>query len=86
MGKAVLDKKIVETNYNEYSGIGNLIRQKQERLNKQKDELVLLIKPTEKASYANLIDALDEAVINGVKRYAVVKETGEEKVYVEKRN
>jgi biopolymer transport protein ExbD len=84
--KAVLDKKVVETNYNEYSGIGNLIRQKQERLSEQKDELVLLIKPTEKASYANLIDALDEAVINGVKHYAVVKETGEEKAFVQKRN
>ena len=34
---------------------------------------MLLIKPTSKSSYKNVVDALDEAVINDVKRCAIVE-------------
>jgi len=40
---------------------------------KQENGLILLIKSTEKASYKNIIDVLDEALINNVKKYAIVK-------------
>ena len=38
-----------------------------------KNELVVLIKPTKEASYKNTVDVLDEMTINGVTRYAIVK-------------
>ena len=75
--------KVIPSSYDEREGMGKIIRDKQNALYQKegtqgKDELMLLIKPTEKASYKNLIDALDEAVINGVKRYAVLKPSAEE--------
>ena len=75
--------KVVTTGDDERKGMGKSIREKQNALFQKegaegKDQLMLLIKPTGKASYKNLIDALDEAVINGVKRYAVLKPTAEE--------
>ena len=75
--------KVIPSSYDEREGMGKIIRDKQNALYQKegtqgKDELMLLIKPTEKASYKNLIDALDEAVINGVKKYAVLKPSSEE--------
>ncbi len=54
----------------------NLILKKQQRVYKQfsnKDETVILIKPTRKANYKNVVDVLDEMTINGVKRFMLVK-------------
>ena len=75
--------RIITTNYDEADGIGNLIRHKQKLLqqsNKKngKADLVLLIKPTKKSTYKNVVDALDEATINGVKKYMIVTPSGEE--------
>ena len=39
---------------------------------------MLLIKPTSGAVYKNVIDALDEVVINDVKKYAIVEPTDAE--------
>lgn len=73
---AVKENKLLQTNYSESDGIGKLIREKQKRLQSAdekngKDELVLLIKPSGESSYKNVIDALDEATINGVKKYMI---------------
>lgn len=81
---AVKENKIIPTTYNESDGIGNLIREKQKQLqrtNKKegKDALVFLIKPTAQSSYKNVIDALDETIINGVKKYMIVDASAEEK-------
>lgn len=46
---------------------------------------MLLIKATEKASYENLVDILDEVAINDVKKYAVVKITTEESGWLRQR-
>jgi biopolymer transport protein ExbD len=36
-------------------------------------DFVVVIKPTEEATYKNTVDILDEMTINGVKRFAMVK-------------
>jgi hypothetical protein len=77
------------TNYDESFGIGNLIRLKQEQLQQTdkkegRDGLVFLIKPTAQSSYKNVVDALDETIINGVKKYMVLDPSAEEKTEIQK--
>jgi hypothetical protein len=43
---------------------------------------MLLIKASEDAVYSNVIDMLDEALINDVKKYAVLKLSEEEMKYL----
>ena len=80
--------KIFQTNYSTYEGIGKVIRQKQKDIDASgkfadgRKGLMLLIKPTSKSSYKNVIDALDEAVINDVRKYAIVEPTNEEIGYI----
>jgi biopolymer transport protein ExbD len=76
--KALAEGEIVETNFSEANGLGKIIREKQSSLDvtDKKDgrnSLMLLIKPGAEASYQSVIDALDEAMINAVKRYAILK-------------
>ena len=76
--KALSAGEIVETNFSEANGIGKIMREKQLRLDvtdkkEGRKSLMLLIKPGAEASYQNVIDALDEAMINDVKRYAILK-------------
>jgi biopolymer transport protein ExbD len=86
--EAVKANKIFETNYSTYEGIGKIIRQKQTDIDVSgkfvdgRKGLMLLIKPTSKSSYKNVVDALDEAVINDVKRYAIMEPASEEINYV----
>lgn len=79
--KAVKDNKVITTNYNEAGGIGQLIREKQKQLVNTKDgkeALLFLIKPLKQSTYKNVVDALDETTINGVKKYMLVEPSGEE--------
>ena len=74
---ALRQNRIISTNNDESEGIGNIIRQKQKRLANSntktgKVEMVLLIKPTKQSTYKNIIDALDETTINGVKKYMII--------------
>ena len=77
--RAASKNEIFETNYSTYSGIGKIIRQKQKDLRAGgkfqggKREMMLLIKPTSKSVYKNVIDALDEVMINDVKKYAIME-------------
>jgi len=86
--EAVSANKIFETNYSTYDGIGKIIRQKQKAIDTSgkfadgRKGLMILIKPTSKSVYKNVIDALDEAVINDVKKYAIVEPTNEEIDYI----
>ncbi|HEX6169636.1 MAG TPA: biopolymer transporter ExbD [Chitinophagaceae bacterium] len=86
--EAVSENKIGETNYSAYEGIGKIIRQKQKDLDDSgkftdgRKGLMLLIKPTSKSVYDNVIDALDEAVINDVRKYAIVEPIKEEIDYI----
>ena len=80
--------RIFETNYSMYEGIGKIIRQKQKEIDVSgkfadgRKGLMLLIKPTSGSVYKNVIDALDEAVINDVRKYAIVEPNNEEIGYV----
>ena len=72
---------IKETNYSVTDGVGNLIRAKQKSLvtaKKEATDLVVMIKPTKGSNYQNLVNLLDEMLINGVTRYAVIEPSAEE--------
>jgi biopolymer transport protein ExbD len=86
--EAVKANKIIETNYSTYNGIGKIIRQKQKDIDVSgksidgKRGIMLLIKPSAKANYKNVIDALDEVMINDVRKYAIVEPAKEEIGYI----
>ncbi len=50
---------------------------------KSKDGLIVLIKPTEKSNYKNLVDALDEMQICGVGKYTIVDLEDGDKILME---
>lgn len=85
---AMSSNAIFETSYSTYEGIGKIIRQKQKEIDASgkfvdgRKGLMLLIKPTSKSSYKNVVDALDEAVINDVKKYAIIEPANEEINYI----
>jgi len=82
-------KNIIQTSYDEKRGIGDVVRQKQNELSKRKinkNELVVLIKPSPNSSYKNVVDALDEMLINKVTRYAITDLENNEKLFLEYRN
>ncbi len=81
--KASEKNEIFKTNFSETDGLGKIIREKQQWLDASKekekrDGLMLLIKAGNEAPYQKVIDALDEALINSVKKYALVKASPEE--------
>lgn len=86
--QAVKTNSIFETDYSTYSGIGKIIRQKQKDIDDSgkfpngRRGLMLLIKPTSGSAYKNVIDALDEVMINGVRKYAIVEPVKEEIDYI----
>lgn len=51
---------------------------KNERLKKGRDELMMLIKPGAETSYKTVVDLLDEVTISRVKKYALIKQSSEE--------
>jgi biopolymer transport protein ExbD len=77
--EALKTNEVFETNYSTYEGIGKVIRQKQKDIDVSgkfadgRKGMMLLIKPTSKSDYKNVVDALDEAVINDVRKYAIVE-------------
>ncbi|HEY5774117.1 MAG TPA: biopolymer transporter ExbD [Chitinophagaceae bacterium] len=46
-------------------------------------KFVVIIKPTDKSTYKNSVDALDEMAINDVKRYAMVEISDDEQLFVD---
>ena len=59
---------------------------KQNELEKRKvnkKDLVVLIKPGTNSSYKNVVNSLDEMLINGVTRYAILDLEEKEKRYLE---
>ncbi|MEN2415891.1 ExbD/TolR family protein [Flavobacterium mesophilum] len=68
-----------------------LLKQKREvlaysaALGKPKNGIIVIIKPTKKSNYRNLVDMLDEMAITGVDTYAIVPEfTPEETKLIDK--
>lgn len=84
---AVIQHTIIKTGFSGNNGLRKNIIAKQQWLdNYNKKEgrngLMLVIKPGSGASYKNVVDVLDEVSINGVKKYAVVKMSEEESVWL----
>lgn len=88
MREAINTNKIFKTDYSTYKGIGQIIRQKQKDINASgkfkegRNRMMLIIKPTSLSVYKNVIDALDEVMINDVKKYAIVEPAAEELDYI----
>ena len=59
-----------------FKGIRDVIIDKKRRT--PPDDLVVVIKPNEEATYKNTVDILDEMTINGIKRFALVDITPQE--------
>jgi len=74
--------QVLLTTYNLSSGLGKVIRDKQNRMANRRNELMLLIKPSDESTYNNLINTLDETTINGVKKYSLVNLSPEEKSFL----
>jgi biopolymer transport protein ExbD len=79
---ALQSNTVLNTSYDLQHGLGQVIRQKQQQLGRNKQDLMLLIKPLNEATYANVINTLDEVQINGVTRYAITEPSKEEKAFV----
>jgi biopolymer transport protein ExbD len=77
--EALYANQVHLTNYNINSGIGNVIRQKQKLLAYKRNELLLMIKPLDNSSYNSLMNAINEVLINDVKKYAIMDVTEDEK-------
>jgi biopolymer transport protein ExbD len=81
--------EIFTTTFSAKDGLRKIINEKQHRLdeliskNKEgRDGLMLLIKPGKETYYKNVVDVLDEATINAVKKYAVIKIADEETAFL----
>lgn len=76
------------TNFNMAAGIGDIIREKQAKLDRSikftRRDLILIIKPSPEASYQNIAAALDEVLINALKHYSLVDLDPSEKLTMEK--
>jgi biopolymer transport protein ExbD len=71
-GSTVADLK--KTIFANEKGIRDIIYWKQNKLQKEygsKDTMICIIKAADDATYENMVDALDEMDITGVKRYAL---------------
>ena len=65
-----------EIKYVGFGAMRNIIQQKQSSLVKNhinKDELIVIIKPTSESSYKNFVDVMDEISINDCKHYFVAE-------------
>jgi len=88
--KAYKNHQILPTTLDLKTGLGQIIREKQQWLDQHpvngegRTVLIVIIKAGEDANYSQAIDALDEMLINRVTRYAIVKPTSEELSYLSK--
>ena len=74
---------MLETNYGA-DGLRKIILNKKREITKQYgdgQQIMVLIKPTDKSSYQNLINVLDEMLINNVTRYMLLDIDEKEKQF-----
>lgn len=70
--EATVQNQVISTTYNFQKGMGALIQQKKRTA---KENLVVLLKPLAGSTYQNVITALDDVQISGVKKYAITEPT-----------
>ena len=78
---------IIQTSWDENTGLGKIIGQKQLQLDNAKggrNEMMVIIKPGRESTYKNVVDLLDEMTIHGVTRYAVVMPGDKDARYLER--
>jgi biopolymer transport protein ExbD len=63
-----------------FKGVRDIILDKKKRTDPK--DFMVIIKPTQDATYKNTVDILDEMTIDGVKRYALVDITPDEYKFV----
>ena len=87
--EAVRDNSYGITSYDAKNGIGSLIRQKQQLLSQTKNfkasDVLLIIKPSANSNLKNVVDALDEVSINGVRHYSFVDLDPTEEIFLRKK-
>jgi biopolymer transport protein ExbD len=76
-------KTILSSDYHIGKGIGAVIRAKKMKMGSRKDDLMLVIKPSEKASFKNIVNLLDEVLINNVRKYSITDPEIEERSFME---
>ena len=69
-----LEGKVQATNYSS-KGLRKLLIER----TRNNSKLIVLIKPSDKSKYENLVDVLDEIRITGAERYAIVDFTEEDR-------
>lgn len=88
---AVAAGAVYKTGFSGKMSLREIIIHKQQALDANPDlkegrkGLMLLIKPTERATYKNLVDVLDETYINSVKNFAVVKISASERTWLDRK-
>lgn len=80
--EAIDQKRIIQTNYDVQNGLGKLLRNNLKRSTANQISSMLLIKPGADATYDNIVNVLDEVVINGLAKYAIVELTNEERNFL----
>jgi biopolymer transport protein ExbD len=89
---AVREGKIFETNLAGPSDLRKIIGDKQQELDmtqkakEGRDGLMVIIKPGANAFYREIVDVLDEMTIGRVKKFAIVKITGNELAWLKDNN
>lgn len=73
-----LDGKVETTNY-----LNKGIRELLLNHKKANPKVMVLIKPTDKSKYENIVDVLDEITITGTQRYAIVDFTDDDRARLE---
>lgn len=71
---------VQNTSYDVKNGLGKIIRDKQKAMGAKKSDLMLIIKPDDRANYNNLINLLDEVLINDVNKYVITALSPNEKM------
>lgn len=71
--------KVNKTDYSA-AGLRGLLNEKLQNLG---PDVVVIVKPTNKSRFKNMVDAIDELRITGIKFYSVGDITPEEKTYLE---
>ncbi|MBI5858348.1 MAG: biopolymer transporter ExbD [Sphingobacteriales bacterium] len=83
---AGIKNPIMPLSWDEKTGIGKIISEKQLQLDHSKggrNELMVIIKPGKESAYKNLVNLLDEMLIHQVSGYAIIKPGKRDALYLE---
>lgn len=72
--RGITDPVVKQVDFSQSEALRPIIKEAQDKLQRvygSKDTLILLIKPTDKSVYKNMVDLLDEVAIAKVKFYAI---------------